>query len=68
MYTLKESQNFFMQYLPLDTLCLFSMLLSDHVVNIKKPDRICSHTFFVTEFSELSLHPSVFFYLTFKIK
>ena len=33
---LKDSQNFFMQSLPLYTSCLFSMLLNDNMVEMKK--------------------------------
>ena len=45
--SLKDSQNFFMQFLPLYISCLFSMLLNEDIVDIKKPDRICSLTFVV---------------------
>ena len=54
---LKDSQNFFMQALPLYTSCLFSMLLDDDIVKTEKPDRIYSPTFAVDEFSGLFLHP-----------
>ena len=40
--------------------CLFSMLLNDDIVDIKKPDGICLLTFVVNEFSGLFLHPSIF--------
>ena len=36
------------------------MLLNHDIVDIEKPDRICSPTFVVDEFSGLFLHPSVF--------
>ena len=36
------------------------MLLNDDIVDIKKPNKICSFTFAVTEFSLLFLHPSAF--------
>ena len=36
------------------------MLLYDDTVDIEKPDRICSPTFVVHEFSRLFLHPSIF--------
>ena len=52
-----DSQNFFMQALPLYTSCLFSMLLDDDIVKTEKPDRIYSPTFAVDEFSGLFLHP-----------
>ena len=40
MRSLKNSQNLFIQSLPLDTSCLFSMPLNDDIVDIKKPDGI----------------------------
>ena len=49
-----------MQYLPLYTSCLLSMLLNDNIVDIAKPDGICSLSFVVDEFSGLFLHLSVF--------
>ena len=36
------------------------MLLNEDIVNIKKPDGICSPTFVEDEFSGLFLHPSIF--------
>ena len=36
------------------------MLLNEDILDIKKPNRICSPTFVVDEFSELYLHPSIF--------
>ena len=36
------------------------MLLNDDIVDIEKPDGICSPTFVVDEFSLLFFHPSVF--------
>ena len=39
---------------------LFSVLLNEDIVNIEKPDGICSLTFVVDEFSGLFLHPSIF--------
>ena len=58
--SVKDSQNFFMQSLPLYTSCLFSMLLNDDIIGIEKPDEICSPTSSVNEFLELFLHPSIF--------
>ena len=58
--SLKDSQNFFIQCLPLYTSCLFSMLLNDDIVDIEKFDGICLPTFVVNEFSGLFLRPSVF--------
>ena len=58
--SLKYSQNFFIQTLHLYTLCLFSMLLNDDVVEIEKPDEISFLTFVVNEFSRLFLHQSIF--------
>ena len=45
MCSLQDSQNFFMQSLPLHTSRLFSMLLNDDIVDIEQPDGICSPTF-----------------------
>ena len=56
----KNAQNFFIQFLPLYTSCLFSMLLNEDIVDIEKPDGICSLTFVGHEFSGLFLHPSIF--------
>ena len=39
------------------------MHINEDIVDIEKPDRICLLTFVVDEFSELFLHPSVFFLL-----
>ena len=39
--SLKNSQNFFMQSLPLHTSCSFSELLDNDIVDIEKPDGIC---------------------------
>ena len=36
------------------------MLLNDNIVDIEKPDEICSLDFVVDKFSGLYLHPSVF--------
>ena len=49
-----------MQSLPLNTSCLFSILLNDDIVDIENPDVICLFTFFVDEISRLLLHPSRF--------
>ena len=59
-YSLKNSQNVFIQSLPLYILCLFSMLLNDDIVDIEKPDGGCLPTFVVTEFSRLFLYLSSF--------
>ena len=45
--SLENSQNFFMQSLPLYTSCLFSMLLNEDILEIEKPDGIFSLTFIV---------------------
>ena len=58
--SLKNSQNFFIQSLPLYISCLFSMLLKEDIVDTEKPDGICYLTFVVDEFSGLFLHPSIF--------
>ena len=36
------------------------MLLTENIVDIKKPDGICLLTFVVNKFSGLFLHPSIF--------
>ena len=36
------------------------MALNDNILDIEKPDGICSLTFVVDEFSGLFLHPSIF--------
>ena len=36
------------------------MPLNDNILDIKKPDGICSPTSSTDEFSGLSLHPSIF--------
>ena len=48
-----------MQSLPLYTSCLCSMLLNYNVVDIEKPDGICSLTFVGDEFPGLFLHHTV---------
>ena len=62
MFSLKDSKNFFIQYLPVCTSYLFSLLLNEDVADIGKPDGICSLTFVADEFSGLLLHPSMFCY------
>ena len=57
----KNSQNFFMQSLPLPHACLFSMLLNDDIEDIEKGDGICFPTVVVNEFSGLFLQTSIFF-------
>ena len=49
-----------MQSLPLYASCLISMLLNDDMLDIEKPNGICSPTFVVDELSGLFLHPSIF--------
>ena len=51
MCSLKCSQNAFIQFLPLYTACLFSMLLNGDIVDIERRDGICWLTFVVDEFS-----------------
>ena len=55
----KDSQTFFMQASMLLYL-LLSMLLNEDIVDIEKPDEICSLTFVVHEISGLFLQPSIF--------
>ena len=57
--SLKDSQNVFMQSLPLYTPWLFSMLLNDDIVDIEKGSGICSPTFAVDEFPGIFLHPAI---------
>ena len=45
--SLENSQNFFMQSLPLYPSCLFSMLLNEDILEIEKPDGTFSLTFVV---------------------
>ena len=58
--TLKDSRKSFMQSLCLYTLWLFSMPLNDDIVDIEKPDGLCSLTFVADDFSRLLLHPPIF--------
>ena len=39
------------------------MLLNYNIVDIEKPDGICSLTFVVNEFPGLFLHPSIFYFI-----
>ena len=56
----KDSQNFFMQSLPLHTSRLFSMSLNDDIVDIEKPDGIGSLTSFFLIFQDYFYIPSIF--------
>ena len=56
MCDLKDSQNFFLQALPLH---IPSFLLNDDIVDIKKSNAICFVTFVDDEFSGRSLHFSI---------
>ena len=60
MCSLKNSQNFFIQYLHqfMFKLCFF---LNENIADIEKPDGICLLTFVVDECLGLSLHLSIFF-------
>ena len=60
MCSLKDSQKFFMLSLPLCISCLFSILSNDDIIDIEKPDGICSLTLVLDEFVGFFLHPSVF--------
>ena len=51
--SVKDSPNFFIEPLPLYTLFLFSMVLNDDIVDIEKPDGICSPAFVMFQFLEL---------------
>ena len=61
MCSLKDLKFFFMQALPIYTLSLFSILLNDDTVDMKKPDQTCSPTFAVHELSGLFLYPPNFY-------
>ena len=39
---LKDSQNVFVQSLPLHTSFLFSVVLNENIIDFKEPDGICS--------------------------
>ena len=58
--SLTDPQTYFMQYLPLYTSYLFSMLLNEDIVDIEKPDRICLPTFAVDGFVGLHSRPLIF--------
>ena len=47
MCSINDSQNSYMHSLALYTSCLFSMLLNDDIIDIEKPDGMCSLTFAV---------------------
>ena len=53
-------KNFFIQFLPLYTSCLFSMLLNEDIIDIEKSNGICLLTFVVDQFSGLFLYSSIF--------
>ena len=59
--SLKNSQNVFIQSLPLYISWLFSMLLNKDIVDIGKLAGICSLTFVVDEFSGLLWHLPIFY-------
>ena len=50
-----------MQSLTLQTSCLSFMLLNDDIVDIEKPDGLCSLPFVVDQLPGLFLHPLIFF-------
>ena len=58
--SLKDSKNVFIPSLPLHISCLFSMPLNEDIIDIEKPDGICSLAVGVDECSGLFLHPSVY--------
>ena len=55
----KDSQDFLKQFLPLYTSWYFSLFSNNSIVDLEKPDRICSPTFVADEFSELFLQSSI---------
>ena len=56
----KDSQNVFINFLPLHTSYLFSLSLNNNIVDIEKPYGVCSLTFVVDDFSGLILHQPIF--------
>ena len=58
-WSLKDSQKLSIQPLSLYASCLSYMHLSDDIVDIEKPDGICSPSLVVDEFSELFLNQSI---------
>ena len=58
-----EFTKHLIQYLPLYISCLLFKLLNEGIVDIEKPDRICSLTFVVDEFSWWVLHSSIFYFI-----
>ena len=64
MCSLKHSQNFFIQSLPLYTSCLFSKLLNEDIVDTVKPDGKFLLIFVIDEFSGLfDIHQSFLLYI-----
>ena len=57
--SLKDSQNFFMQSLPLCTSCLFPMILNDDIVDAEKSYGICFIAFVADKFLGLSFQSSI---------
>ena len=57
--SLKDSQNLFINLYPYIHHAYF-LYYNDDIVDIEKPNGICSPTFVVNEFSALFLHPSFF--------
>ena len=57
--SLKEVQNFSIQFSPRYKLCLFSILSKAHIVDIEYPQGICSTNFVVEDFYGLFAHPSI---------
>ena len=52
MRLIQDSHNFFMQFLPLYTSCLFSVSLNGDIEFTEKADGICSPTFVVDDFQD----------------
>ena len=59
---LKDSQNFFIQSLPLYTSCLFSMLLNKDIVDIEKPDEMFVYFCCRSIFRIISTSINLFYY------
>ena len=65
--SLNNLQNLFIQSLPLYTSCLFFMLLYEDIVDIEKPDGICSLAYYYGRIFRIVFTSITLFYQTFKI-
>ena len=58
-YSLKDSQKFFMQSLPLHTSYLFSIPSNAYIIDIEYSQGMYSPTFVIDDFSKLFFDPSI---------